>query len=57
MLDMINKEVSVEQNNATENTQKSNENMLNNNRGVIASVETLQSSVKEWRKLQTKADN
>mgnify|MGYP006155830989 FL=1 len=57
MLDMINKEVSVERNNATENTQKSNENMLNNNGGVIASVETLQSSVKEWRKLQTKADN
>jgi hypothetical protein len=56
MLDMVNNEVSVEQNIATEKTQITNENMVNTNGGVLATIETLHTSVKEWRELQGKAD-
>lgn len=47
--------VSVKQTNKTENRNTS-EDFINKEGGVIASVETLKTSVKSWRLIQTKAD-
>lgn len=57
MLDMIDEKTSVEQTNTTENTQKTSNNIMDSNGGVLATLDTLSASVVEWRELQGKADD